>query len=69
MKRSQRWRRWCGRAGALAAVVLVTGGLALGARGSRGKEPPRPSYAISNIVAMVMSGVLLAIPCKRFRRT
>jgi len=29
---------------------------------------PRPSYAIANIVAVVMCLTVLAIPCKRFRR-
>jgi len=58
-----------GRAGAFAAAVFVAGGLALGAQKVPEKTLPKPSYGIPNIVAVVMCLSLLAIPCKRFKRT
>jgi len=51
-----------------AALVLVLGGLALGAP-PRKREPVEPSYTVSNIAVIVMAATALAIPCKCFRRT
>lgn len=61
--------RWTVRAGAFAAAVFVAAGLALGAPGTPEKTLPQPSYAIPNIVAVVMCLSVLAIACKRFKRT
>jgi MFS superfamily sulfate permease-like transporter len=50
---------------AAAAAVVMAGGIAAAAAPAV-KEPP--SYAVTYIVAAIMCGVVLVIPCKRFRR-
>ena len=52
------------RGGVFWAVVMLASSLAWGAV----KELPRPSYAISNIAALVMTMTVIGIACKRFRR-
>ena len=69
MKDPPKGWRWTVRAGAFAAAVFVAGGLALGAQKAPKKTPLKPSYGIPNIVAAVMCLSVLAIPCKRFKRT
>lgn len=69
MKDPPKGWRWTVRAGAFAAAVFVAGGLALGAQKAPEKTLPKPSYGIPNIVAVVMCLSVLAIPCKRFKRT
>jgi|GEM_PF-4512876 len=61
--------RWTVRAGMFAAAVFLAAGLALGAKRTPEKTLPQPSYGIPNIVAVVMCLSVLAIPCKRFKRT
>ena len=60
-------RRIVGAVGIAAALTLLCGSMAWGA--ARPQEPERPTYALSNIVALVAAAVMLSIPCKRFRRT
>ena len=69
MKNPSKGRRWTVRAGAFAAAMLVAAGLALAARKAPVKTPQKPSYGIPNIVAAVMCLSVLAISCKRFKRT
>jgi len=69
MKDPPKGGRWTVRAGAFVAVVFVAAGLALGARKVPQKTLPKPSYAIPNIVAVVMCLSVLTIACKRFKRT
>jgi len=69
MKDPPKGRRWTVRVGAFAAVMFVAAGLALGAQKVPKKTLPKPSYGIPNIVAVVMCLSVLAIPCKRFKRT
>ncbi len=69
MKDPPKGWRWTVRAGAFVAVVFVAAGLALGARKAPKKTLPKPSYGIPNVVAVVMCLSVLAIPCKRFKRT
>ncbi|MGB2754191.1 MAG: hypothetical protein WBD75_09790 [Phycisphaerae bacterium] len=69
MKDPPKGWRWTVRAGVFAAAVFVAAGLALGARKAPKKTLPKPSYGIPNIVAVVMCLSVLAIPCKRFKRT
>jgi hypothetical protein len=60
-----------GRAGlrlAGPALGLLLAGAAWGAAREQAEGPRLPSYAIPNIVALAMCLVVLAIPCKRFRR-
>jgi hypothetical protein len=67
MSRFRQWRR-VGRAAAQAAaiILLAAGGVLAG---QAAKEPELPSYTIPNIVAMVMCGVVVFIPCKLYRRS
>ncbi|HUX00178.1 MAG: hypothetical protein WBD63_11155 [Phycisphaerae bacterium] len=59
----------CGRWGRIAAGLVLGLLLAGAARAEQAPtRTPRPSYAIANIVAVVMCLTVLAIPCKRFRR-
>jgi hypothetical protein len=53
---------------AFAVVTAVVAGVALGAT-YKPKEVELPSYAIPNIVAIVMCAVAFLIPCKLFRRS
>ena len=69
MKESRKGWRWTARLGAFAAAVFVAAGLALGARKVVEKPVLKPSYAIPNIAAVVMCLSVLAISCKRFKRT
>jgi hypothetical protein len=69
MKDPPKGWRWTVQAGAFAAAVFVAAGLALGAQKVPENTPPQPSYGIPNIVAVVMCLSILAIPCKRFKRT
>lgn len=69
MKDPPKGWRWTVRAGVFAAAVFVAAGLALGPRKAPKKTLPKPSYGIPNIVAVVMCLSVLAIPCKRFKRT
>jgi hypothetical protein len=55
----------------LAAVMAVVGLLAwlapeVIAAAAKGKEVAGPSYALSNLAAIVMCVVAIAIPCKRY---
>jgi hypothetical protein len=55
-------------AAVVAVAALLVADVALGA----GIQTPQASdvgYAIPNIAAILMSLTLLAVPCKRFRRT
>jgi|WetSurMetagenome_2_1015567.scaffolds.fasta_scaffold27359_4 hypothetical protein len=49
-----------------AAVILVATGAAVA---GQPQEVASPSYAIPNLVAVVMAATLLAIPFKRLRRS
>jgi len=71
MKDPPKGWRWTVRAGAFAAAVFLAAGLALALGAWKVPEEtlPQPSYAIPNIVAVVMCLSVLAIPCKRFKRT
>ena len=69
MKDPPKGWRWTVRAGVFAAAMFVAGSLALGAWKAPEKTLPKPSYVIPNIVAVVMCLSVLAIPCKRFKRT
>jgi uncharacterized membrane protein YfcA len=53
---------------AFAVATAVVAGVALGAPAGP-REPELPSYAIPNIVAIVMCAVAFMIPCKLFRRS
>ena len=67
----RRLRRTLALAGAT-AVVLAGLVLPVQARQPyRGKEPEAATaqYVLPNIIAALMSVAILAIPCKRFRRT
>jgi hypothetical protein len=69
MKESRKGGRWTVRLGAFAATVFVAAGLALGARKVAEKTVLKPSYTIPNIAAVAMCLSVLAISCKRFKRT
>ncbi len=56
-----------GRLALVAAVALVAADVALGAEPVR--EAVLPNYTVPNLVAIVMCATLLAVPCKRFRRS
>jgi hypothetical protein len=55
-------------AAVVALAALLVADVALGA-GVQATQPPEVGYAIPNIAAILMSLTLLAVPCKRFRRT
>ena len=57
------------RAVVFVAAMFLAAGLALGAQKATQRTLPKPSYAIPNIVAVVMCLSALAIACKRFKRT
>jgi hypothetical protein len=68
MTESGAWKRALRRIGTAAAILLLAGSMALASRRVREQAPKLPSYAIPTIAVTVMSLVVLAIPCKRFRR-
>jgi fatty acid desaturase len=55
------------RLAAVAALIGLLAVLPLAAyAATRGKEPAGPSYVLSNLVAVIMCVVAVAIPCKRY---
>lgn len=74
MKRSRLWAvlsRTVLVAVAVAVLVVILAGPAGAARPSKAPPPEAnaPQWVLANIVAVLMSLGVLAIPCKRFRRT
>ena len=74
MKTSRRWAalaRTVLVAVAIAALVIILTGPAGAARPYKAPAPEAnaPQWVLPNIVAVLMSLGVLAIPCKRFRRT
>ena len=71
MKESRKGGRWMVRLGAFAAAMFMAAGLMLGAVPRRVVEKTvlKPSYVIQNIAAVAMCLSVLAISCKRFKRT
>ena len=57
--------RHLGRAALAVAVLTLVAGTAMAAQ----KEPEPPSYAIPNLIAIVMCAAAFLIPCKLFRRS
>jgi len=56
---------------AVAVLVVILAGPAGAARPYKTPQPDAnaPQWVLANIVAVLMSLAVLAIPCKRFRKT
>ena len=68
MEAQGKWVRFVRLAAAVAVIGLLAALPLAAFAAAKAKEPEGPSYAISNIVAVIMCAIALAIPCKRYHR-
>jgi hypothetical protein len=54
---------------AVAALVIILAAPAGAARSYKAPEANAPQWVLPNVIIVLMSLAVLAIPCKRFRRT